>query len=576
MMFALRSFDYSGRVGSFEEFAAFDIETVQAIIETSGDVLTNELLPLNKAGDEQGVTWDPETGDVTTPEGFPEAYQMLVDNGMMGITGPAEYGGGGGPESLGVILGEIGTATNKSFSMCPGLTRGLVDALTSHASDEQKDFYLPKLVSGEWSGTMCLTEPHCGTDLGLIRTKAVSDGDHYKLSGTKIWITFGEHDLTDNIIHFVLARLPDAPEGTKGISVFLVPKYIDGERNAIRCTGLEHKMGIHASPTCEIQMEDAVGYLVGEPHKGMRAMFTMMNIARLHVGLEGIALGDIAYQTALAFAKDRRQSRALNPERSDPDAPADNIMVHPDVRRMLLNVKSTTELMRALAVWVAIEHDVSLHHDDEDARQEADDLVSLLTPVVKAFCTDRGFRNISEAMQVCGGAGYTTDWDIEQYMRDERIALLYEGTNHIQALDLVGRKLPRHGGRLMQVFSSRVTEVIRENKDNEAMSEFIEPLKTASKQLTAVTMDLATKAMEDREIAGAVASNYLELFGLVALAFVGCRQAAYALANPGTHTDAKLKTIRYYMQCVLPETTSLVEKINAGKANLFEFDVEDF
>ncbi len=577
MLFALKSFGYEERVATLDHYEMFDMETVEMLLQSTADMLRSELLPLNKVGDEEGVEWDPETGAVTTPDGFKKAYKTLVETGSIGITGPEEYGGGGAPESLGVFFSELSTACNKSFSMCPGLTRGLVDALLVHGSEEQKNFYLPKLVSGEWSGTMCLTEPQCGTDLGMIRTKAEPNDDGtYTLSGTKIWITFGEHDLADNIIHLVLARLPDAPEGIKGISTFLVPKFIDGERNRITCTGLEHKMGIKASPTCVMEMEGATGYLVGEPHKGMRSMFTMMNIARLHVGLEGIALSEISYQTALSFAKDRIQSRALDPEKSDPEKPADNILVHPDVRRMLLNVKSTNEGMRALATWIAVEHDVSVHTDDEDLRQEGDDLVALMTPVVKSYFSERGFLNISESMQVCGGAGYTSDWDIEQYMRDERIAMLYEGTNHIQALDLVGRKLPMKNGRLMQTFSARVTQLIRDNKEVEGMEAYITPLKEASKVLTNVTMELAGKAMEDREVAGAVASNYLNVFALTAIGFAFCHEARYALDNPGPQSETKLKTVKWYMDMVLPEIHSYVEKIQQGKSNMFDFDVEEF
>ena len=578
MMFQLEVFGYNERIASLEEFSDFDLSVVQHLIETTAKVAVNELLPLNKKGDEEGLKWDPETGAVTTPEGFREAYQKLVENGLIGITGPTEYGGMGGPEAVGVFFSEISTATNKSFSMCPGLTRGLIDALKEHGSEEQKEQYLTKLVTGEWTGTMCLTEPQCGTDLGLITTTAdPNDDGTYSLTGNKIWITFGEHDMADNIIHFVLARLPDAPEGIKGISAFLVPKFIDGERNAVKCVGLEHKMGIHASPTCEIGLEGATGYLVGEPHKGMRGMFTMMNMARLHVGIEGIGLGEIAYQTALAFAKDRRQSRSLNPDRQDPDAPADNIMVHPDVRRMLLNIKVTNEALRGLATWLAIEHDVAHNHPDEDVRQESKDLVALLTPVMKSYGSERGFENISEAMQVCGGAGYTTDWNIEQYMRDERIAMLYEGTNHIQALDLIGRKLTRKNGRLFQTFNSRITELLRASKEHEEeLADIVGPLKEASKQLGQMTMGLATKAMEDREIVGAIASPYLNYFALTTLAYIWARNAHYAVANDVDDADRRLALARYYMHKVLPETKALAAIVEAGKGNIMEFDVEDF
>ncbi|MEM1347159.1 MAG: acyl-CoA dehydrogenase [Myxococcota bacterium] len=576
MMFLLEAFGYED-IAKLEEYEAYDIETAQAIIESTESVILNETAPLNRSGDQQGLRYDPETYDVTTPDGFRQAYQTLVKQGVIGITGPAEYGGGGAPVSLGVFLAEISSSGNKSFSMAPGLTRGLVDALSKHGSEEQKNFYLPKMVTGEWTGTMCLTEPQCGTDLGLITTKAEPQDDgSYKLTGTKIWITFGEHDLADNIIHLVLARLPDAPEGIKGISTFVVPKMIDGERNPIYCTGLEHKMGIHASPTCVMSLEDATGYLVGIPHKGMRAMFTMMNEARLHVGLEGVALGEIAYQTALAFAKDRRQSRSLDPEKQDRDAKADNILVHPDVRRMFLNIKSTTEGLRAMGAFLAHEVDLAHHCEDEERAQQAADIVALITPIIKSYGSERGFLNISEAMQICGGAGYTADWNIEQYMRDERIAMIYEGTNHIQALDLVGRKLPTEGGRLVRTFSGYITELIRDSKGDEKMEEFIAPLKEISKVLTEVTMGLGAKAMEDREVVGAIASPYLNLFALTVMAYVWCRKVKYAFDSEHDLADTKAKTARYFMHKVLPEYHTLVAIIEAGKLNIMDFDVEEF
>ncbi|MEO0814866.1 MAG: acyl-CoA dehydrogenase family protein, partial [Myxococcota bacterium] len=382
-MFVLDAFGYED-VSSLEPFEAFDRDTVRALLESTATVLDEQLAPLNRSGDEEGVSWDAETHDVKTPKGFREVYQMMVREGLFGITGPADYDGGGAPESVRCFLAEMMASANKSFSMAPGLTRDLVSALMAHGTDEQKSFYLPKLVSGEWTGTMCLTEPQCGTDLGLLTTKAEpTDDGSYSLNGTKIWITFGEHDLADNIIHLVLARLPDAPAGIKGISTFLVPKFVDGERNSIFCTGLEHKMGIHASPTCVMSLEGAKGFLVGEPHKGMRAMFTMMNEARLYVGLEGVSLAEPAYQTALAYAKDRRQSRSLNPNRRDKDHSADNILVHPDVRRMLLNVKSTNEALRGLGAWIAHEIDIMHGAADADRREEAEDLVALLTPIIK-------------------------------------------------------------------------------------------------------------------------------------------------------------------------------------------------
>ncbi len=576
MRFGLEALGYEQRVASLEGFETFDLETVMSLLEQGGAFAEQVLLPINRSGDQQGVRWNPESGEVTTPDGFREAYAQLKESGFIGMSGDPEFGGSGSPETVAILLGEMSTACNKSLMMCPGLTRGLVEALEEHGSEEQKALYLPKLLSGEWAGTMCLTEPQCGTDLGLVRTRAVADGDHYRLTGTKIWITFGEQDLTENIVHLVLARLPDAPEGIKGISCFIVPKVTpDGRRNGIRCTGLEHKMGIHASPTCVIDMEDAEGYLIGEPHKGMRTMFVMMNAARLHVGVEGISAAEIAYQTALAFARDRRQSRSLDPAKQEKGESADTILVHPDVRRMLLDQKSTTEAMRALAIYLAMHLDVSKHHPDEKVREEAEDLVALLTPVMKAYGTERGFYNASLAMQVCGGSGYTRDWSIEQYLRDVRIAMIYEGTNGIQALDLVGRKLPKAGGRLMQAFQGRITGFIREARDIEGMGEFVDPLKSAAKELTAVTMELATKGMSDPEEAAAIASNYLELFALTTLAFMWNLEARHALATQGAFAKTKLLTARYFFSQILPKRHGLVEIIKSGKRDMMAFTAEE-
>jgi alkylation response protein AidB-like acyl-CoA dehydrogenase len=564
-------------IAGFSKYEDFDIDTAMAIIEEAGRFCTNELLPLNRVGDEQGVQWDPETREVKTPDGFKELYKRFVESGLLGLISPVEYGGTGAPTLVGIAMGEFVTATNKSFSMCPGLTNGLIEALEHCGTEHQKNHYLTKLVSGEWSGTMCLTEPQCGTDLGLMKTTAVPDGDGYILNGTKIWITFGEHDWTDNIIHMVLARLPGAPEGIRGISAFIVPKINeDGSKNGIYCAGLEHKLGIHASPTCVMNLEDAKGYLVGEAHRGMRAMFVMMNAARLTVGLEGVAFSEIAYQTALEFAKDRRQMRSLDPAKQELDQPADTILVHPDVRRQLLNIKSTTEGMRALCLYVAKQIDLSKNHADEAIRQESDDLVTLLTPIIKSYCTERGFQNVSDAMQVCGGAGYTKDWSIEQFMRDERIAMIYEGTNHIQALDLVGRKLPIEGGRLARTFGAQITKLIHASKEDPRMAEFLEPLKKASKTLTAVTMQLGMKGMEDHEEAGAAASNYLNIFALTSLAYVWALQAHAALDGDSRFHRAKIKTARYFMHHILPEMDSLVAIMDAGKQHMMAFDTEDF
>ncbi|MEO0460192.1 MAG: acyl-CoA dehydrogenase C-terminal domain-containing protein [Myxococcota bacterium] len=574
-LFVLDAFGYD-ELANVEAFEAFDRDTVRALLESTATVFDEKLAPLNRSGDEQGVSWDPDTHDVKTPDGFRAVYQLLVEQGMLSITGPVEHEGGGAPESVRCFLGEIMASANKSFSMAPGLTRDLVSALLEHGSEEQKSFYLPKLVSGEWTGTMCLTEPQCGTDLGLLTTKAEpKDDGSYALTGTKIWITFGEHDLADNIVHLVLGRLPDAPQGIKGISTFLVPKFVDGERNPIYCTGLEHKMGIHASPTCVMSLEGATGFLVGEPHKGMRAMFTMMNEARLYVGLEGVSLGEAAYQTALAFAKDRRQSRSLDATKRDRDHQADNILVHPDVRRMLLNVKSTNEALRGLGAWIAHEIDVSHSTTDSDRKEKAEDLVALLTPIMKSYGTERGFDNVSEALQVCGGAGYTTDWNIEQYLRDMRIAMIYEGTNHIQALDLLGRKLPMKGGQLVRTFAQEVAAMVEQARADERTRELGDGLAQIADVLTQTTAKLATRVQEDAEVVGAVASPYLNLFALTTLAYVWCRMTKHAYDREHPLAETKAKTAHYFVRNVMPQYMGLVSVIEAGASNLMEFDVAE-
>mgnify|MGYP003886262581 CR=1 FL=1 len=575
--FLLETFGYNEKLMAIEQFEDFDLDTSMSMLEGYSKFCTEVLLPLSEPGDRVGVTFDPEAKTVTTPEGFKEAYQGFCENGFTTLPFPAEYEGMGAPFCLATLAGEVLIACNKSFSMCTGLTAGLIDSLEASGTDEQKAMYLPKLISGEWAGTMCLTEPQCGTDLGLVSTKAEPHGDHYKLTGTKIWITFGEHDMAENIVHLVLARLPDAPAGIKGISTFIVPKFLeDGSRNPVFCGGTDHKMGIHASPTCVINLEDAEGWLVGEPHKGMRTMFVMMNAARLNVGIEGVALGDAAYQSALAFAKDRRQSRSLDPKKQDRDHTADNILVHPDVRRMLLNVKSTTEALRGLVAWIAMSYDVWHHHPDEAERQKAGDLVALLTPIIKSYGSERGFLNVSDSMQVMGGAGYTQDWPVEQYMRDVRIAMIYEGTNHIQALDLVGRKLPMHGGRLMQVFAGEITQLIRECGGDERMAPFLNPLKAASKKLTEVTMALGGVAMQDNEVVGAVASAYLNQFALVTLGFVWAKQVKAVIDRDESDPvrRSKLQTARFYMELVLPEHEMYAQKVAVGKGPLMEIDVD--
>jgi len=576
MMFQLEAFGFDA-VTKLERFSAFDLETTRMFLQQTGALSSDVLLKSNRTGDIEGCTWDPESGAVTTATGYADGHKALAENGYYGLTVDDAHGGGGAPVAIGTLVKEMLMSSNKSLSMCPGLTGGLLEALEAYGTDEQKATYMPKLASGEWTGTMCLTEPHSGTDLGLLTTKAEPHGDHWKLTGTKIWITWGEHDLAENIVHLVLARLPDAPPGIKGISTFIVPKVLsDGTRNGIKCTGLEHKMGIHGSPTCVMDMEGAEAWLVGEPNRGMATMFVMMNAARLFVGVEGISLGEIAYQAALAFAKDRRQSRALDPSKRDPKEAADNILVHPDVRRMLLDVKSTTEAMRGLAVFTATNIDVASAHPDEDVRREADDLVALMIPIVKAFCTERGFRNVSDAMQVCGGQGFTVDGEIEQYLRDLRIALIYEGTNHIQALDLVGRKLPMGDGRLFVAFEKRCRAAIAEARKHEATAELADRLEAAWGALADATEHLQSRASRAPDALGAGASTYLTVFGLVACGFSILTQATHAVANETDNQRAKLGIARHFFERVLPEMDGHVRVLAAPHEIITEFADADF
>lgn len=577
MRFLLEAFGYTERIQSIEAFADYDLDTAESILAEIGRFCTNEMLPLNGPADRQGVRFDPENNAVITPDGFKELYQKFIESGFFGLSQSVDYGGAGAPHTLGFLVSEMTTATNKSFIMCPGLTAGLIDALLEHGTEEQKALYLPHFINGDWSGTMCLTEPQCGTDLGLLSTKAIPEGDHYRITGTKIWITFGDHDLTDNIVHLVLARLPDAPEGIRGISVFLVSKFLeDGSENGVSCGGLEHKMGIHASPTCVMNFDNSIGHLVGVPHKGMRAMFTMMNAARLQVGIEGVALAENAYQSALAFAKDRKQGRSLNPSRQDPNSAADNILVHPDVRRMLLNIKSSNEGLRGLAVYIALHLDISQHHPDEAVRKTSDDIVALLTPIIKSYGSERGFANVSEAMQVMGGAGYTQDWPVEQYLRDVRIAMIYEGTNHIQALDLVGRKLPKDNGRLLMAFQAEVTALIRECSGNADLAPYVDALKAESKRLTQITMEMAAKAFQDQEEAAAAASNYLNLFALTTLAFIWLQQLKSAYEGDSDQLLAKRQTGEYFFKMVLPEASVFAHRVQVGKAPMMDFNPDFF
>ncbi len=567
-------------------FAEIDRETIDAVLEEGARFCETVLHPLNGPGDLEGCRFD--DGEVRTPEGFREAYQAYCEAGWPGLTSSPDHGGQGLPYVLGLAMAEMITASNTSWGMYPALSHGAWEALNKHGSQEQKDLYLPKMISGEWTGTMNLTEPHCGTDLGLIRTRAEpADDGSYRISGTKIWISAGEHDMADNIIHMVLARLPDAPEGTRGISLFIVPKFkvnTDGslgERNGVRCGGIDHKMGIKASATCEMIYENATGYLVGEPHRGLAYMFTMMNAARLETGIQGLGLASVAYQNAAEFARERLQGRSLDGPKH-PDKPADPIIVHPDVRRMLMTSRAFIEGARAIGLYTALQLEVQLRHPDGDAREKAGHWVALMTPIIKAWFTDMGFEVTSLGVQVHGGAGYIVDTGVEQFMRDARITRIYEGTNGIQALDLVGRKLVADNGKTIQSFFETAGQLVSEASGEEAMNEFIEPLTEALERLKNTTAWVYQQMAGDPLEAGAASVDYLHLFALTAMAWSWAGQARTALQQleKGEGNErfcqAKLDTARFFMQRMLPDTTGLDRKIRAGAAPMMALDAETF
>jgi butyryl-CoA dehydrogenase len=581
MRFVLHELLEVERLAELPGYEEATADLIDAVLEESARLAENVLLPLNRSGDEEGCTF--ENGVVRTPKGFKEAYDQFREGGWNGVTADPAYGGQGLPTVLYTAFAEMACSTNLSFSTYPGLSKGASHAIESHGDAALKALYLPKLVDGRWSGTMCLTEPQCGTDLGLIRTRAVPNGDgSYAITGTKIFISAGEHDLTENIVHLVLARLPDAPKGIKGISLFLVPKFLPkdgapGPRNGVRCGGLEHKMGIKASATCVMNFEQATGWLVGEPDRGMRAMFTMMNDARLVVGVQGLGIAETAYQSAVAYARERLQGRALTGIR-EPDKPADPILVHPDVRRMLLTMRAFTEGARALAYWVGESIDRAKRHPEPEARKTAEDFVALMTPIVKAYFTDQGSACASLGIQVMGGHGYIREWGMEQLLRDARIAQLYEGANGIQALDLVGRKLPAHFGRYLRTFFHPVMAFIEQHQADQAMAEFVLPLAKAFARLQQITLHVAQQGLKDPDEAGAASSDYLRLFALVAMAYVWARVAGIARSRLAEGTDdaafyqAKINTARFFMTKLLPESGALFAQIMAGSAPLMEFE----
>lgn len=559
-------------------------DLVDAVLEEAAKLCQNELFPLNGIGDEQGCTW--VDGDVTTPTGFKEAYEKYTQGGWNGLACAPEHGGQGMPGALNVLVEEMMCSSNISFGMYAGLTRGAYRALNAFASDELKERYLPRLASGEWSGTMCLTEPQCGTDLGLIRTRAEHDDDgNYALRGTKIFISAGEHDLTSNIIHLVLGRLPDAPAGIKGISLFVVPKFLPdasgepGQRNSVSCASIENKMGIKASATCVMNFDGAKGWLVGEPHKGMQAMFTMMNDARLGVGMQGLGLAESAQQAAVEYARERLQGRSISGTKHE-DKPADPIIVHPDIRRMLLTMRTFTEGARAMAAWIARQIDLRDRAGDDETRQAADDLVQLLTPIVKAYFSDCGFDMTNLCIQVYGGHGYIRENGVEQYARDARIAQIYEGANGIQALDLVGRKLPAHMGRYLRRFFHPVQAWIDDNTASPDMQPFVLPLAKAFGRLQLATGHIAQAGLKNPDEAGAAAAEYLKLFALVAFGYLWARMARIGLdkqsGDEAEFYSAKVATARFFMERILPQSSALFASIMAGGETMMEFPEESF
>jgi butyryl-CoA dehydrogenase len=565
--------------------AEIDADTINQVLEEGGKFTSKVLFPLNHSGDREGCHLDAATHVVTTPKGFKEAYRQYVEAGWPALSCDPAYGGQGLPVVVYNSLSEMLNAANQAWYMYPGLSHGAYACVHEHGTAEQKRLYLPKLVSGEWTGTMCLTEAHCGTDLGLLRSKAEAQADgSYKITGSKIFISAGEHDMAANILHLVLARLPDAPAGTKGISLFLVPKFIPaadgapGARNAITCGAIEEKMGIHGNSTCQMNMDGATGWLVGQPNKGLNAMFVMMNAARLGVGMQSLGQTEVAYQNALVYAKDRLQMRSLSGVKA-PNLPADPIIVHPDVRRMLLTAKAYAEGGRAFTSFVALQIDRELHHPDEGARKDAADLVTLLTPIVKAFITDNGWIATSEAMQVYGGHGYISEWGMEQYVRDARINMIYEGTNTVQSLDLLGRKVLMDNGAKLKKFGALVQAFVEENGTDEAMSEFVTPLGELGGKLTKLTMEIGMKAFRNQDEVGAAAVPYLRVVGHLVYAYFFARMAKLALAKLDSGDGfykAKLATARFYFARLLPETAMLIRQARSGAANLLDLEAELF
>ena len=585
-IFILRDLLQIDRYANLPGFADAPLDVVEQVLEGAGKFAGQVLAPLNRVGDREGCTWHADN-TVTTPTGFKAAYEQLSAGGWTGLSADPAYGGQGLPAVVGLAFQEMSSAANMAFAMYPGLSRGAFAAIEAGGSDEQKALYLPKLASGEWSGTMNLTEPHCGTDLGLIRTKAAPQADGtYRISGQKIWISAGEHDLSQNIVHLVLARIEGAPAGVKGISLFIVPKFIPdasgapGARNTVKCLGLEEKMGIHGNATCVIAHEEATGWLIGQEHQGLRVMFVMMNEARLGVGLQGLAQAEAAYQAAAEFAKERLQGRSLSGPKN-PDGPADPIIVHPDVRRMLMECRAIIEGGRAFMFWTSLQGDLAHRSPDEAVRTKGADYMALLTPVVKAFLTDRGFKACSDAMQVHGGSGFTESFPASQHLRDSRIAMIYEGTNGVQALDLVGRKLASNGGRSVFTFFAEL-DAFAAAETGADLKPFVDGLSAAKGQLLEATQWLMQNGVANPEEAAAASHDYLQLFGLTSLAYMWALMAQVCLAKIAAGEDGdqfhatKLAVGRFYVERLLPEAGAHLAKVKAGGASIMALPAEAF
>ncbi|WP_371765184.1 acyl-CoA dehydrogenase C-terminal domain-containing protein [Massilia sp.] len=586
MQFVLHEFlNVTEEFKNLPAYQEIDADIINQVLEEGAKFTQEVLFPLNHSGDREGCHYDAATKTVTTPKGFKEAYKQYVEGGWAALACDPEYGGQGLPVSLNNSFYEMLNSSNQAWTMYPGLSHGAYECLKEHGTDDQKKFYLPKLVSGEWTGTMCLTEAHCGTDLGLLRTKAEPQADGtYSITGSKIFISAGEHDMSENIVHLVLARLPDAPEGSKGISLFLVPKFLPnadgsvGARNGITCGAIEEKMGIHGNSTCQMNLDGAIGTLIGQPHKGLNAMFVFMNAARLGVGMQSLGLTEVAYQNALVYAKDRIQMRSLSGPKA-PDKPADPIIVHPDVRRMLLTAKAYAEGARALTSYVALQIDRELNHPDEEVRKEAAGEVALLTPVVKAFITDNGWIATSEAMQVYGGHGYIAEWGMEQYVRDARINMIYEGTNTVQSLDLLGRKILMDNGAKLRAFGEKIKAFVEDNGLDEQMSEFVSPLGELGEKVGKLTMEIGMKAFQNQDEVGAAAVPYLRVVGHMVFSYFFAQMAKIALAKKDSGDkfyESKLATARFYFARLYPETAMLIRQARSGSSNLMALDADLF